>query len=233
MNDILALQQIDLVQWFVDALLIIVACTAIFNIIGKFSEIVGKPFKWVKKKNQDHELLLSLSKRFVELSEIHERDMQASDKNDEQIKNSLDNFIKESTIRNEQVRNDLHDSINEMKEIVDKVYEDNMSYRDKSREIRSGMDGKIDNIVEGNRERDVLIRAIADGIKELSGDKIDQKFEKYYKLNGIPANEVDEFESMCQAYFALNGNHNRKKKYDYVKKMDVIPVKTDLILHDK
>ncbi len=62
------------------------------------------------------------------------------------------------------------------------------------------------------------------------GDKIDQKFDKYTKLGGIPANEVDEFESMCQAYFRLHGNHNRKTKYDYVtKRMSVIPVETNLI----
>lgn len=240
MKQLLLLQQIDLVQWFVDLLIIMMAISTIISILGKFSDIIGKPFKWVKKKNEDHELLLNLSKRFTKLEDKHKTDMEISDNNDKEIKECLDNFIKESSERNEKVRKELSESVNEIKESVKKIYSDNISYRDKSREIRSGMDKKIQNVdnkiqkvIDTYTDRDNLIKAIAEGNKELLGDKIDQKFEKYVKLHGIPSNEVDEFNSLCQAYFALNGNHNRKTKYDHVKKrMKVIPVETNLILDE-
>ncbi len=233
MKELLALQQIDLVQWFVDLLIIMIAISSIVTILGKFSDIIGKPFKWVKKKNEDHELLLSLSKRFADLSDKHDKDMEISDCNDKEIKECLDNFIKESSKRNEKIRKDLTESVIEIKDSVKKLYDDNSSYRDKSREIRSRMDDKIQMVVDADADRDNLIKAIAEGNKELLGDKIDQKFEKYVKLDGIPSNEVDEFNSLCQAYFALNGNHNRKTKYEHVKKrMKVIPVETNLILDE-
>lgn len=116
---------------------------------------------------------------------------------------------------------------------VENVYNLNLSYRDKSRDIRNNYDDRIQEVVESNKERDELILAIANGNKELLGDKIDQKFDKYVNLDGIPENEVDEFESMCQAYFRLKGNHNRKRKYDHVKnRMKIIPVKTNLVLDE-
>ena len=233
MKELLALQQIDLVQWFVDLLIIMIAISSIVTILGKFSDIIGKPFKWVKKKNEDHELLLSLSKKFADLSDKHDKDMEISDCNDKEIKECLDNFIKESSKRNEKIRKDLTESVIEIKDSVKKLYDDNLSYRDKSIEIRSRMDDKIRMVVDADADRDNLIKAIAEGNKELLGDKIDQKFEKYVKLDGIPSNEVDEFNSLCQAYFALNGNHNRKTKYEHVKKrMKVIPVETNLILDE-
>ena len=233
MKELLALQQIDLVQWFVDLLIIMIAISSIVTILGKFSDIIGKPFKWVKKKNEDHELLLSLSERFADLADRHDKDMEISDCNDKEIKECLDNFIKESSKRNEKIRKDLTESVIEIKDSVKKLYDDNSSYRDKSREIRSRMDDKIQMVVDADADRDNLIKAIAEGNKELLGDKIDQKFEKYVKLDGIPSNEVDEFNSLCQAYFTLNGNHNRKTKYEHVKKrMKVIPVETNLILDE-
>ena len=233
MKELLALQQIDIVQWFVDLLIIMIVISSIVTILGKFSDIIGKPFKWVKKKNEDHELLLSLSKRFADLADKHDKDMEISDCNDKEIKECLDNFIKESSKRNEKIRKDLTESVTEIKDSVKKLYDDNLSYRDKSREIRSRMDDKIQMVIDADADRDNLIKAIAEGNKELLGDKIDQKFEKYVKLDGIPSNEVDEFNSLCQAYFALNGNHNRKTKYEHVKKrMKVIPVETNLILDE-
>lgn len=194
---------------------------------------LGLQTKWGRRKIEEHELLISTAQAVKELSELHKRDMIKSDNNDNEIKQCLDNFIKESSERNEKIRKDLTEYVFEIKQSVQKVHDDNLSYRDKSREIRGDMDDKIQKIIDADADRDILIQAIADGNKELLGDKIDQKFDKYVSLNGIPANEVDEFESMCQAYFALNGNHNRKRKYDHVKnKMEIIPVKTNLISDD-
>lgn len=189
-------------------------------------ERLGLQTKWGRKRKEEHDLLISTAQALQDVSE-------RSDKTDDEIKQCLNDFMNKSSVRYGELRNDLNNSIREMKQIVDKVYSDNLSYRNQSETIRSSMNEKIRSIVESNDDRDSLIKAIANGNKELLGDKIDQKFDKYVKLGGIPANEVDEFESMCQAYFSLNGNHNRKRKYNHVKnKMEIIPVKTNLILDE-
>lgn len=201
---------------------------------------LGLQTKWGRKKREEHELILSnarsidkLSELITELTEQHKQDMKRSDAADDKIKKCLDDFIEESSAKNEKIRKDLTDSVSKIEKSVEKMYEDNLSYRDKSRDIRNNYDDRIQEVVESNKERDELILAIANGNKELLGDKIDQKFDKYVNLDGIPENEVGEFESMCQAYFRLKGNHNRKRKYDHVKnRMKIIPVKTNLVLDE-
>ena len=43
----------------------------------------------------------------------------------------------------------------------------------------------------------------------------------------IPSDEVDEFNSVYEAYRKLKGNHNREKKYNYVtNNLPIIPVTT-------
>ena len=47
---------------------------AIYNIVGKFSEIIGKPLKWVKKKNADHDILMAHEKAIENLAKQHADD---------------------------------------------------------------------------------------------------------------------------------------------------------------
>ena len=62
---------------------------AMVTIIGKFSEIIGKPAKWVKSKNSDHELLIKTSQNLSELQRKHEEDVKQSDKHDEEMRNDI------------------------------------------------------------------------------------------------------------------------------------------------
>ena len=75
--------------------------------------------------------------------------------------------------------------------------------------------------------RDLQIEALMFGTKELLGIEIDQKYDKFIKIQGILSDEVDEFNSIYEAYRKLKGNHNREKKYNYVNdNLPVIPVTT-------
>lgn len=66
--------------------------------------------------------------------------------------------------------------------------------------------------------------------KEVLGNIIDERYQKYISLGGIPANDVDDFEDIFNAYKALAGNHKRDAKYSYVKHhLKVIPVETKLV----
>jgi hypothetical protein len=47
--------------------LIMAAVIAMFTIVSKFSEIIGKPFKWIQNKDSDHTLLLTTSKQVYDL----------------------------------------------------------------------------------------------------------------------------------------------------------------------
>lgn len=47
---------------------------AVHDVIGKFSKIIGKPLKWVKKNDEVQEMILEHEKRINSLAEQHEND---------------------------------------------------------------------------------------------------------------------------------------------------------------
>lgn len=62
---------------------------AIFSIIGKFSEIIGKPVKWIKSKNKDHELVAQTADELKALQAKHEESVRQSIRHDEMIKDTV------------------------------------------------------------------------------------------------------------------------------------------------
>ena len=54
--------------------IIMSAVIAMYTIIGKFSVIIGKPFKWVRSKEVDHDMLLDHETKIKNLATKHEED---------------------------------------------------------------------------------------------------------------------------------------------------------------
>lgn len=84
---------------------------------------------------------------------------------------------------------------------------------------------------ENDEKRDKQIESLVTANKEILADKIDQKYNKYITLKGIPANEVDDFKNLHDAYNGCKGNHNGDAKYEYViNHLPVIPVETKIVM---
>lgn len=90
MNEIKELFNIDLPSLIIGFFILLSAMMAIINIIGKFSEMIGKPLKWIRKKNEDHELLIATAKNLAALQEKHEGDVSQSIRHDGEIKKELE-----------------------------------------------------------------------------------------------------------------------------------------------
>lgn len=122
---------------------------------------------------------------------------------------------------------ELSDRFNDASNNTDHLFEEKLvkfytPYREQSMDIQKDLKDSIELLTKADVTRSEQIESVMVGIKELLGDTIDQKYEKYIRLGGIPSDEVDEFNSVFSAYEKVNGNHNRKKKYDYV--MDNLPI---------
>ena len=122
---------------------------------------------------------------------------------------------------------ELSDRFNDASNNTDHLFEEKLvkfytPYRKQSMDIQKDLKDSIELLTKADITRSEQIESVMVGIKELLGDTIDQKYEKYIRLGGIPSDEVDEFNSVFSAYEKVNGNHNRKKKYDYV--MDNLPI---------
>lgn len=74
MEPIKELLALDYTVFILSIFIIMSGVIAIYNIVGKFSEIIGKPLKWVKKKNADHEMLLKHDEAIRELADKHKND---------------------------------------------------------------------------------------------------------------------------------------------------------------
>ena len=72
----------DIPSLCIGLFILLSAFIAMYEIIGKISEIVGKPVRWVKKKNEDHELLKNTINKVANL-----------EKKDDVIKEDIDDIL--------------------------------------------------------------------------------------------------------------------------------------------
>lgn len=70
-------------------LLMSVIVTAV-TLIGKFSEIIKRPVSWVRKKNEDHELLIKTAQSLNALRVKQDEDTKQSIRHDKMIKEDLE-----------------------------------------------------------------------------------------------------------------------------------------------
>ncbi len=79
----------SLTSFFITCFFILSAIIAIYDIIGKFSKIIGRPVKWVREKEKDHNLLIRTSESLEELKRQHDESVEQSIRHDAMIKNDL------------------------------------------------------------------------------------------------------------------------------------------------
>lgn len=182
-----------------------------------------KKFFGIKTKSDvEHELVMQTSQSLTKLQNQYIKDM-------EEFRNKQDENVAQSIRHDDRIRNDLQEFTTEVREAINQLNNQMEQYnknrvhdRAQSFEIQKQLNDRSD-------DRDKKIEALMLGSMELLGDKIDQRFSRYVALDGIPENEVEEFDGIFAAYKALNGNHKREEKYKYVKNhMKVIPVESKL-----
>lgn len=186
------------------------------------SGIIKKHFGIKTKSDLDHELLVKTSQNLATLQDQHIKDM-------DEFKKRQEENVSQAIAHDERIRNELQafttevrDAINQLNAQMEQYNENRIHDRAQSFEIQKQLNERSD-------DRDKKIESLMIGSMELLGDKIDQRFSRYVALDGIPENEVEEFDGIFAAYKGLGGNHKRAEKYRYVKDhMKVIPVESKL-----
>lgn len=89
MEQIIELFKLDVTSITISIFYILSAVIAMVSIIGKFSEIIGKPVKWLRKKQEDHDLLIKTAQTLDALQQKHEDDVRQSNHHDEVIREDL------------------------------------------------------------------------------------------------------------------------------------------------
>lgn len=94
MDAIKEAMEIDISQFIIWTFVILIAVLAGLDIIGRVSEYINKPVKWVRNRKVDHDLLITTAQALNELKEKQERDVESSIKHDEKIEANLENITK-------------------------------------------------------------------------------------------------------------------------------------------
>lgn len=111
MEAIKQLLELDVVSVFIGIFIILSAIISILTIISKFMEYIGKPIKWFREKDKDHDLLIKTAKTLSDLEGKQSEDTRQSILHDRKIKDDLSNFM-------EDIRKSVNVITDEQKEIV-------------------------------------------------------------------------------------------------------------------
>ena len=88
-DEILALNEINFGVVFTGVIIILVGIVSIISLIEKISVIIKKPVKWLKNRDDDHNLVIQTEKELKKLREKHEEDTRQSIRHDEMIREEL------------------------------------------------------------------------------------------------------------------------------------------------
>lgn len=84
----------DLQHWLMGLFIILSMIIAIATLIGKISEIIGKPVHWIKVRQLDHDSLQETQKELRDLALRHEADMKASEQHDRVLQDKVDKLYR-------------------------------------------------------------------------------------------------------------------------------------------
>lgn len=222
MNEILELTNVDFSSIFISVISILIGVKASVSLFEWVINKLGLETKWMRKKREEHELLLQTSQSLADLQNQHNHDVEESNTHDENIKEELSIFMRE-------IKSSVVKTQSEIKQFT----ENRITDRQQSLEIQKELKDSIKSIVEYNSSKDRQIDNLMAAQREVLADKINEKYKYYISIKGIPEDEVDEFTNLHTAYKGVGGNHSGDAKYEYcMNHLQVIPVKTKLIIND-
>lgn len=222
MNEIIELTNVDFSSIFISVFIILIGVKAIVSLFEWVINKLGLETKWMRRKREEHELLLQTSQNLADLRNQHNHDVEESNIHDENIKEELSIFMKE-----------IKSSVEKTQLEIKQFTENRVNDRKQSLEIQRELKDSIKSIVTYNSSKDRQIDNLMAAQREVLADKINEKYKYYISIKGIPEDEVDEFANLHTAYKGVGGNHSGDAKYEYcINHLQVIPVKTKLIMND-
>lgn len=218
MDAINQLFEIDYLAVFIAICTILFGIKAISSLFEWFVNKLGLETKRMRKRREEHDLLITTANGLNSLAEKHDEDVAQSIRHDRLIKEDLSGFIKE-------IKDSIEITQNEIKQFTENRVHD----RAQSFEIQKQLTDAINTLAESGNERTKQMDTLIAATKESLGDRINQKYKYYLSLKGIPEDELDEFTNLHTAYTAVGGNHSGDAKYNYcMDNLPIIPVEIKL-----
>lgn len=169
MDSIANLITIDYSSLFIVTFTVLLGIKAIVSIFEWIISKLGLETKWMRKRREEHELLVKTSQGLTELQKRHEKDMEKSDIRDEKISNDIEKLTEMIV---DKIINDMRWEINSF---ATKVSEGKPCNKDSFKHCIHTYE-KYEKILEENN--------LENGEVELSMDLINETY-KYKLKNGF------------------------------------------------
>lgn len=214
MDDLQQLIQVD--WWYVlIAIMLFLFCVKIvWSLLDwLFVEKLGVQTKKARQHKEEVELLKATSELAKTTSENLDKLKERHTEDERAFRTELTAYMEENN-------KSLQNLQNKMTELA----ENRISDQEQSLEIQKELKDSVSS-------RDAQIEALVIANKELLAEEINKKYKHYLDINGIPADEYDDFGLLHDAYKGLGGNHNGDSRFQYcIDHLPIIPVKTELML---
>lgn len=222
MEEIKEFMQVDFSLLFFSMFIVLVGIKSITSIFEWVINKLGLETKWMRKKREEHDLLIQTSKNLAAFQEEHAEDVRQSIIHDNRIKEDLSVFM-----------DDMKNTVSETQMEIKQFAENRLRDREQSLKIQKELTESIRNIAESNSTKDKQIGDLMAAQREVLADKINEKYKYYISIKGIPEDEVDEFTNLHTAYKGIGGNHSGDAKFEYcINHLHVIPVETKLVMKE-
>jgi len=91
-SEITELTKIDFSYVFIDVFVILIGVKLIVSLFEWIVNKLGLETKWMRKRREEHDLLIQTSQNLIELQEHHKKDIERSDRRDEEISGDIKNL---------------------------------------------------------------------------------------------------------------------------------------------
>lgn len=163
MEQIEQFMSIDFSSFFILCFVFMSGVVGIFTLIGKFSEIIKRPVSWVRKKNEDHELLIKTAQSLNELRVKQEEDTKQSIRHDRMIKEDLEKL---TLIIQDKNINDWRYEILDMASAISSGRRYSKEQYDHVIDIHGRYEDLLESLGRTNGQVDVSMEVIMESYKE-------------------------------------------------------------------
>lgn len=94
MNEIIELTKIDFYYVLISVFAILIGIKVIVSLLEWTIDKLGIETKWMRKRREEHSLLIQTSQNLIALQEQREKDIERSDKRDEEIASDIKNLTR-------------------------------------------------------------------------------------------------------------------------------------------
>ena len=198
MNALTDLLKMDIAAWIVGAFLIMAGINKGIEILGNFSKSIGKPFKWVKKRDADHDELEKAKGRIADLEAKHTDDTKALH---QEIKDSIDDLKKQMKEYSDNRVSDRKQSFAIQKELTEaqgKISKSVDRIFDKVATLKEDTDRRFE---ESEAKQNRRVQA------EIK-DKIAQLYRRYHSTSTIKAIELESLKDLIRTYEEHGGENS-------------------------